>query len=147
MMRRFNKMRALKRIRRFHDDEDGSYTLEFVIWMPIFAILLAIVMNLSMLFYYESQMLRVVQDATRALSLGRFIETQDSPTAAEQAEQYILNNLAFTGAGLTVEINSAGGIVQTIVSTNAAELMPFNLLRAPFDGVPVGVSTQYLIEF
>ncbi len=135
------------RMRRFNTDEDGSYTIEFVIWMPIFAILLAIVMNLSMIFYYESQMLRVVQDATRAFSLGRFIVTQDTPPADVQAEQYILSNLAFTGADLDVDVRTGGGVVQTVVSTNAAELMPFRLMRGAFDGIPIGVSTQYIIEF
>jgi Flp pilus assembly protein TadG len=149
---RDNKKGRFRNVSRFCHDEDGSYTIEFVIWMPIFAILLAIVMNLSMIFYYESQMLRVVQDATRAFALGRFVVTQDSPPADEQAEQYILNNLAFTGANLTVDVNTGNGssgigVVQTVVSTNAAELMPFNLMRGAFDGIPIGVSTQYIIEF
>ncbi|MFK7745450.1 MAG: TadE/TadG family type IV pilus assembly protein [Roseobacter sp.] len=125
--------------RRFCRSEDGSFTLEAVIWMPIFAILLAITMNLSMVFYYESQMLRVAQDATRAFSLGRLTE--------EEAESYVQQSLAFIGANITVNTQQNGYIAQTIVSTNANELMPFSLMSGPFATVPVGVSTQYIIEF
>lgn len=126
-------------LRRFRRSEDGSFTLEFVIWMPMFAILLAIIMNLSMMFYYESQMLRVAQDATRSFSLGRM--------TSDEAEAFIANRLSFIDANLTITTTQVGGVAQTVVSTTANELMPFFLLRFPFQGIPVGVSTQYLIEF
>lgn len=126
-------------LKRFWRSEDGSFTLEAVIWMPIFAILLAITMNLSMMFYYESQMLRVAQDATRAYSLGRLTDVE--------AEAYIASRLSFIEADLNVSTEQVGLVAQTIVSTNAAELMPFSLMSGPFANVPVGVSTQYIIEF
>ena len=145
-----------QKMRRFFRDENGSYTLEFVIWMPIFAILLAIVMNLSMVFYYESQMLRVTQDATRAYSLGRFI----APTEAEKqllAEQYIQANLSFINAPLNIEVTlvdeaasgnpSAGSVAQGTVRANAAEMMPFSLMSAPFKLVEVGIMSHYIIEY
>ncbi len=136
-----------KKSRLFLRDETGSYTLEFVIWMPIFAILLAIVMNLSMIFYYESQMLRVTQDATRAYSLGRFIESAEDGTAEEQAEQYIQANLNFIGAPLDVQVTTVGSIAQATVTANAAEMMPFSLMSAPFKLVEVGIMSNYIIEF
>jgi Flp pilus assembly protein TadG len=124
---------------RFRRSEDGSFTVEFVIWVPIFAVLLAIVMNLSMVFYYESQMLRVAQDATRAYSLGRM--------TAEEAELFIADRLSFIQATLDISTTQVGGVAQTVVSTTASELMPFSLMSAPFVNVPIGVSTQYIIEF
>lgn len=136
-----------KKTQRFFRDENGSYTLEFVIWMPIFAILLAIVMNLSMVFYYESQMLRVTQDATRAYSLGRFIESSEDGTAEVQAEQYIQANLNFINAPLTVDVTTVGSVAQATVRANAAEMMPFSLMSAPFKLVEVGIMSQYIIEF
>jgi Flp pilus assembly protein TadG len=136
-----------KKSRLFLRDETGSYTLEFAIWMPIFAILLAIVMNLSMIFYYESQMLRVTQDATRAYSLGRFIESAEDGTAEEQAEQYIQANLNFIGAPLDVQVTTVGSIAQATVTANAAEMMPFSLMSAPFKLVEVGIMSNYIIEF
>ena len=127
-------------LRRFQRSEDGSFTLEMVIWMPIFAILLAIIMNLSMVFFYESQMLRIAQDATRAYSLGKFTEAE--------AEAFIQQRLSFIEATIDIDTQLIGtNIVQTVISTNAAELMPFSLMSGPFEGVPIGVSTQYIVEF
>jgi Flp pilus assembly protein TadG len=147
MMDTENSRRPDQKLRRFFRDENGSYTLEFVIWMPMFAILLAIVMNLSMVFYYESQMLRVTQDATRAYSLGRFIESAENGTAEAQAAQYIQANLNFIGAPLDVQVSTVGSVAQAIVTANAAEMMPFSLMSAPFQLVEVGIMSQYIIEF
>lgn len=139
-MRRFIPNYPLAAIlKRFRRSEDGSFTLEAVIWMPIFAVLLAIIMNLSMVFFYESQMLRITQDATRAYSMGRMTEAE--------AETYIADRLSFIGANFTIQTNQVGLVAQSVVRTTAAELMPFDLMSGPFEGVPIGVSTQYIIEF
>lgn len=126
--------------------------IEFVIWMPVFANLLAIIMNLSMMFYRESQMLRVSQDATRVYSMGRFVEVQDGPTAAEQAEAYVQSRLSFIDATLDVQVSTvndptSGALAQTVVSANAASLMPFSILRKLFETVDVGVLSRYIIEY
>ena len=139
-MKRFNTtFRPASVLRRFQKSEDGSFTLEAVIWMPIFAVLLAIIMNLSMVFFYESQMLRIAQDATRAYSMGRLTEAE--------AEEYIASRLTFIEANFTVDTRTVGLVAQSVVETTAAELMPFDLMSGAFDGVPIGVSTQYIIEF
>ncbi len=131
-------------LRRFRRSEDGSFTLEAVIWMPIFAVLLAIIMNLSMVFFYESQMLRISQDAVRAFSLGRISEAQ--------AEQYIDDRLAFIDANIDIDIRLVGDattpiVAQAVVATTAGQLMPFDLFSEAFEGIPIGVTTQYLIEY
>lgn len=132
-------------LRRFCRCEDGSYTLEAVIWMPIFAILLAIIMNLSMMFFHESQMMRISQDAVRSFSLGRITEVE--------AEQYIIDRLAYIGANeMEIDIRLIGDpttpiAAEALVSVVAAELMPFDLMSFPFQTINVGVVTQYLIEY
>ena len=129
-----------RRIRRFWSSDDGSYSIEAVIWMPIFAILMAFIMNLSMIFHNESQMLRVVQDANRALSLGRL---EDST----EVEAYIRTGLSYLSPSL--EINSAisGGIISTTVLVPATDLMPINLMTSAFQNVRISVFSQHIIEF
>lgn len=131
-------------LRRFRRCEDGSFTIEMVIWMPMFAILLAIIMNLSMMFFHESQMLRISQDAVRSFSLGRITEAQ--------AEQYISDRLSYISADMDIDVRMIGDpttpiAAQAVVSVAANELMPFDLMSAPFQVIDVGVSTQYLIEY
>lgn len=108
--------------------------------MPIFAMLLAIIMNISMVFFGESQMLRVVQDANRAFSLGRFqdeVETQD----------YITAQLAYMGANMTVNTTLFGGIISTEVRAPATDLMPLNFMTAAFNTIDVSVSAQQIVEY
>lgn len=124
----------------FCSSEDGSATIESVIWFPIFAILLAVMMNVSMVFFTESQILRVVQDGNRAFSLGRLED-------AAAVEAYIGGKLAYLNATLTVQTTISGGEVYTMLSTPATDLMPFNFMTSAFEGVNIGVHAQQLIEF
>ena len=127
-------------LRTFCRSENGSFSIEAIIWMPIFAILLAIIMNVTMVFHSEARMLRLVQDANRAFSLGRFADDAE-------VEAFITAGLAYLDADLFVDTQINGGIVSTLVRTNASELMPFNFMTAAFDGIDVGVFAQHIIEF
>lgn len=124
----------------FVKDEDGSYSIEAVIWMPIFAILLALIMNVSVVFFTESQMMRVVQDGNRAFSLGRL-------TSVAEVEDYVLTTLAYTDADLSVESTVSDGIIRTQLSAPATDLMPLNFLRDSFSNVRVGFTAQQIVEF
>jgi hypothetical protein len=132
--------RVGKEARRFFSDEEGSFTIESVIWMPIFAILIAVIMNVSMVFFGESQMLRVVQDANRAISLGR-IETE------LETETYILSKLNYMDAEFTVNTTLNSGIISTILRAPATDLMPLNLMTSAFKSVDIAVSAQQIVEY
>ncbi|MBD3662512.1 TadE/TadG family type IV pilus assembly protein [Sulfitobacter aestuariivivens] len=129
-----------KRLGAFVKDENGSVTIESVIWFPIFAILLAFIMNISMVFFNESQMLRVVQDGNRAFSLGRL-------DSAAEVEQYILTELSYLDVNLNVTSAVAGGLIETDLTVAASELMPLNFMTGAFSGIQVGVNAQHIIEF
>ena len=62
--------------KRFVKDDSGSTTVEAVLWMPFFMGLLALIVDASMLFNSQAQMLRFIQDANRAFSTGQ-LETTD----------------------------------------------------------------------
>lgn len=128
------------RLRKFAGDEEGSYSIEAVIWMPIFAILLALIMNVSVVFFTESQMMRVVQDGNRAFSLGRL-------TSEQAVEDYVLTTLAYTDADIVVTTTVSGGIIRTQLSAPATDLMPLNFLRDSFSNVRVGFTAQQIVEF
>ncbi len=129
-----------KSITHFLSREEGTATVEAVIWVPIFAILLGIIMNLSMVFFNKSQIIRVVQDGNRAFSLGRLED-------AAAVEAYIANNLSYLGSNMSIETIVSGGEIDTYFSTPAADLMPFTMIGAAFVGIDIGVHAQHLIEF
>ena len=139
-LEKFIFSRLERKSRRFLTDEEGSFSIEAVIWMPIFAILIAIIMNVSLVFFSESQMMRVVQDANRAFSLGRFEDELET-------QEYILAQLEYMNANFTVETTLFGGVITTEVSAPATDLMPLNLMSSAFDSVNVSVFAQQLVEY
>jgi Flp pilus assembly protein TadG len=124
----------------FCHSENGSATIETIIWMPIFAMLLGLIMNVSMVFFNESQILRIVQDANRAFSLGRLDD-------AAAVEAYVEDELSYLNAALTVSAQVSGGFITTTLSAPASDLMPFNFMAQAFSSINVGVSAQHIIEF
>lgn len=128
-------------LHRFRKDEEGSSTLETVIWMPVFALVLAVVTNISLVFFQESQMLRVAHDANRAFSIGRMSGTSE-------AEAYVANNLAHLGSDdLTVNSSYSGGYITTRIQVPAVDLMPITFMRSKFSGMTITVSSSQVVEF
>ena len=127
-------------VRRFYHDEEGSFTIESVVWMPIFAILIAVIMNVSMVFFGESHMLRVVHDANQAFSLGRFEDELETET-------YILSKLDYMDAEFTINTTLNSGIISTILRAPATDLMPLNLMTSAFKTVDITVSAQQIVEY
>jgi len=108
--------------------------------MPIFAIILALIFNISMVFFTESQLLRIVQDANRAFSLGRL----DDTTATEN---YITNALAYLDTTVAVTTTLDGGIISTVLNVPAVDLMPMSFMRDQFRDIAITVRSQQLVEF
>jgi Flp pilus assembly protein TadG len=89
------KVRALAkgiRIKAFLRRDDGSATIEFVLWLPLVMAILLLIVDSSMLFMSRSHAIRVLQDTNRLYSVGQF--TGD--TTAERltkAQDYALARL------------------------------------------------------
>lgn len=54
----------------FLSDESGSATVEFVIWVPWFMLLLMITTDVSFVWFNHTQMLNTSRDAARRMSIG-----------------------------------------------------------------------------
>lgn len=126
-------------LKRFAREEDGSQTIEAIIWMPIFVTVLALVINVSLVFFDQSQMLRVVQDANRALSMGMFKSDTD-------VEKYVLENLAYMSDSIEADATVADGFVTTTVTVPALDLMPVKILGGYFSDTKVTVVAKHLLE-
>lgn len=64
------RLKAL--LKRFRRDERGSATIEAVLWLPMFVIFFVMIADVSLVFFRQTEVMRVVQDGNRALSVGRF---------------------------------------------------------------------------
>lgn len=127
-------------LKTFCRSESGSYTIESVIWLPIYVFILAIMMNVSMVFFNESQLLRVVQDGNRSFAVGRI-------STLEAVEQYVTDRIAYLEVTPTVSSQLVDGIIYTNLSVTATELMPFSMLHKFFAGTTILVSAQQIVEF
>ena len=83
---------------RLTHDERGSSTVEFVLWLPIFIMILALITNAVFLFLEQSRMYTQAAQTTRAVSMDR--ET------AAQAESTLQTKL---GVNYTVDVQPKGG--------------------------------------
>ena len=88
----------IRPLKRFTRADDGSATVEFVIWLPMVLLAFGLTVDVSMIFHSQSQVLRVIQDANRNASIGRL------RTSAE-AEDYIETRLH--GASATANATSS----------------------------------------
>ncbi|MBC7141878.1 MAG: pilus assembly protein, partial [Rhodobacteraceae bacterium] len=72
-------LRFLKgRFSRFSRCDDGAATVEAVLWLPLYVMLIALLADVSMMFHGQSRLLRIAQDANRNMSIGRLVSTADT---------------------------------------------------------------------
>ena len=72
--------------RRFLSREGGSMSVEAVLWLPMFLVLIIMIVDTSLVFSRRAQALRVVQDANRGMSMYRL-------TSEAETMDYILSRV------------------------------------------------------
>lgn len=107
--------------RRFLRDDRGSFTVEAVIWLPIFVAVLCMIADTAMIFAKQSQVMRVVQDANRSFAVGKFAD-------AAATQTYILGIIRPMSPGATAVSSLANGIITTTVTMPARELIATGML-------------------
>ncbi len=135
-----NPLGKKKRFKIFVPSEDGVSTIESLIWLPVYAFILFLVLNVSMLFFTQSQLLRVVQDSNRLFSVAR-------TTTLTEVEQYVTEQVAYLGATATVKSQLVDGIIYTDLEMPVTALMPFSMLHKFFVETTVVISAQQIVEF
>lgn len=119
--------------------EDGTATIEAVLWMPIFLAVFALMVDASMVFHGQSKVLRIIQDANRNMSIGRF-------TTDTQVETYINNELAQFGVVPTLtNAQSGNGAVLTLVRVPARQLQILGLFSSLLD-LQIDVSSVHILD-
>lgn len=119
-------------------EEDGAATIEAVIWIPVLIFVFALITDVALVFGGEARILRVVQDANRATSIG-LIRSADDTEAMVYAG---ILGLA-PHASVTTTIDS--GLISTLVVVPATDLTSVGLVDALLD-LNVNVSSQHLAE-
>lgn len=128
-----------KQLARFRKEDQGTATVEAVLWLPIFVFIFGLMVDASMIFHNQTKVLRVVQDANRHYSIGRF--------DAAETETYIKDTLG--GLKITPKTvkttKSTNGVAHTRVVVSAAQLQMLGYFSA-LEGLEIQVLAQHLLE-
>ena len=125
-------------IATFRRKEDGAATVEFVLWLPVIAFLFGLVADTALIFGGQAQVLRVVQDANRAMSIG-LVRTVDD------TQSMILAGIVRIAPNATVETTVNAGVIRSTVFIPVTDLTATGLVDA-FTKFDVAVFAQHLAE-
>lgn len=132
--------KLLKLNGKFGKDENGSATIESVLWMPIFILIFSLIADASLLFHAQANLTRIVQDANRNYSIGRL------DTNAE-TEAYVLARLG-NAAGdpdTTIDTTVSLGVITTRVSVPAYNFVATGFFTSLMS-IDLSVTAQHLME-
>ena len=106
--------------------------------MPIFVLILCLVSDAALIFGKQAQVMRVVQDANRAMSIGRIMNTADAQT-------YVQQRIATLSPNATVATVLQSGIIVTTVTMPSSDLTATGLISS-FTSINVRVTAQQMSE-
>jgi len=119
--------------------EDGTVTVEAVIWLPVFIAIFAMIVDVTMIMSGQAQALRVVQDANRLVSVGVF-------KSEEETRTFIKTRLSGISNNIDVQSRVAEGIITTNITMPSRDLVASGLINA-FANITVRVGAQHRAEF
>jgi Flp pilus assembly protein TadG len=119
-------------------NESGGATVEAVLWMPFFVFLFSLVVDASLVFGGQAEILRIVQDTNRGLSLGRYADIA-------AAKIHIETEIAELSPGAAVTVAVADGIITSFVVIPARDLTATGIFDG-FADVNILVKAQHLSE-
>jgi Flp pilus assembly protein TadG len=134
------------RIKAFLRREEGSATIEFVLWLPLVMAILLLIVDSSMLFMSRSHAIRVLQDTNRLYSVGQF--TGDTATERlTKAQDYALARLRGLSPSATVTTTeTTNRVVRTRATMETREVAQVGFLGMMIDTTMVVVA-EHRVEF
>ena len=121
----------------FADDESGAVTVEFVLWVPVFVLILAITVDATVLFMTQANLWSIARDTTRLMA-ARYL------TDAE-AEAYALDRMARWGGDTAIDASHTANYATVSFTVPVASVSPFNIVTA-FTSGNLGVSLSQHME-
>ncbi len=92
---------------QFLRDEQGSATIEFVLWVPIFVVILVASMDATVLYLHHTEMWNVSRDVARRVAVGDMSEAD--------AVAVVQNEMFLYSRAYTVATSNPGELDVTIM--------------------------------
>jgi Flp pilus assembly protein TadG len=112
-------------MKRFLSRDDGSTTIEFVLWLPLLMAVLIVAMDASVLYMRQSNMWQVSRDTARIVSRHGMDEAA--------AEIYARNEATYSNHIPMVDVEMTGQFVTVRMAANLNEIAPFGILNFAFN--------------
>ena len=132
------KQYLLRKLSKGAKDTSGTATVEAVLWLPIFFAFFIFITDVSFIYYGQSQIYRIVQDANRNLSVGR-LEDED------ETEAFISTALTSLSPNSTINTTINLGTVTSNVVTPTSDLMPVGFMSIL--DINLFITSSHLVEY
>jgi Flp pilus assembly protein TadG len=124
----------------FLRDENGAITIESVLWLPIYALFLVMIVDVSLLFNGQAQAQRTLQDINRLASSGYYVSEADVEARARSLLGHLSDQLTVDA---TIDTNL--GVITATASMPASDLMAIGTLPK-FADIRITVGAWHMIE-
>ncbi len=118
--------------------QDGTATVETVLWFPFFIAVFGLMFDTTMVFHTQAKIMRAIQDGNRNYSVGRIASRSDT-------EDFIENKLAGINVTAHAATTVTAGVVTTVVTVKAPELDLLGFFTA-IRNVEFKVSAEHMVE-
>ena len=116
------------RISRFLNDERGSQTIEFILWIPVIVALMVTVIDAATLYLAHAEMETVARDTARRMMTG-VINGVDATAAEDAAIAYASGRLSYYDYPHTVTATwDPDNSMVVNISTKVSYAVPFGYL-------------------
>lgn len=129
---------ALRSLMNFLRKNDGTATVETVLWFPIFIAVFGLMLDVAMIFHGQAKVLRVIQDGNRDYSVGRL-------TTTAATETYIENTLAALDIQAEATTTNVAGVAHTLVKVPAAQLQMLGYFTV-LGQIDITVTAEQMVE-
>lgn len=131
---------VLRRVAAFLRKQEGAVTVEGVLWVPIYGLMLILIADTALMFNGQAQAQRVIQDVNRLASSGYYLTEQE----VEERGKAVLAHLS-ENARVEATIDTVNHTISTVATIPAADLMAIGWIPQ-FANIDVTVTAQHLIE-
>ncbi len=109
-------------VSQFLRDEHGSATIEFVLWVPIFVVILVAATDATVLYLHHTEMWNVSRDVARRVAVGDMSEADAA--AAVQSDMFLYSRAYTVATSNPTDLD-----VQIMIQTSIADASVFGFFE------------------
>ncbi len=109
-------------VSQFLRDEHGSATIEFVLWVPIFVVILVAATDATVLYLHHTEMWNVSRDVARRVAVGDMSEADAATTV--QNEMFLYSRAYTVATSDPTELD-----VQIMIQTRISDASVFGFFQ------------------